>query len=225
MPRRRTHRTGAADGQPEESAREKDAVPDGENRQVPGAHGLPLHQSPARTIHQSFASTIASQDDYYDGYYDDDFEEEDFDGFVEEDLGEIDDGTLKLAKQQAEARSSAHADAHQQRLLALAREHFDSGAAPQTPTSGATPLSQPLPAAGQPPRPGLGAVRHAALQERCRQALGDLFPAVHQYLSEARRGMAEERDVRKNLQAIVGRDRLNDCMCVDELVFVEMTAG
>ena len=68
-------------------------------------------------------------------------------------------------------------------------------------------------------------MRHAALQERCRQALGDLFPAVYEYLSEARRRMADERDVRKNLQAIVGRDRLNDCMCVDELVFTESYGG
>ena len=67
----------------------------------------------------------------------------------------------------------------------------------------------------------LGAVRHAALQERCRQALGDLFPPVYEYLSGARASMTEEKDVRRALLSIVGKERVNDCMCVDELIFIE----
>jgi hypothetical protein len=191
-------------------------------------------------------------------HYEDDFEDE---YEVEEELSnDQDDGTLKLARQQAEARSRAHADAHQQRLLVLAREHFNAPAptyvAPQPSTLSATGGSSiggsaqsrgvahpsqlscaemsisdrggsgggaflPASAAQQPPKPSLGAVRHAALQERCRQALGDLFPSVYSYLSRARSEMAEEREVRKTLQSLVGPHRLNDCMCVDELVFTE----
>jgi hypothetical protein len=63
--------------------------------------------------------------------------------------------------------------------------------------------------------------RFAAGQERCRQQLGELFGPVYDYLKRARTNLAEERDVRINLQSIVGRDRLNDCMCVDELIFTE----
>lgn len=175
--------------------------------------------------------------------YDDDFEEEEVveeEGMDEASDPEL-DGTLKLARQQAEARSRAHAEAHQSRLLALAREHYNGpqpptpqhaaatagggaaaghGASAAPPPSGAQqaqPLSQPAP---QPP-PNLKSVRHAALQERCRQALGDLFPPVYSYLREARQNNCSEKEVRKELQALVGRDRLNDCLCVDELVYTE----
>lgn len=71
------------------------------------------------------------------------------------------------------------------------------------------------------PQMNLGAVRHAALQERCRQVLGELFPTVYEYLRDARQRLADEKEVRVRLQAIVGRDRLNECMCVDELIFTE----
>ena len=64
-------------------------------------------------------------------------------------------------------------------------------------------------------------MRHAALQERCRQALGDAFPPVYAYLREARSNDRSEKEVRKNLLEIVGKDRLNDCLCVDELVYTE----
>ena len=33
--------------------------------------------------------------------------------------------------------------------------------------------------------------------------------------------MAEEKDVRRRLLSIVGKERVNDCMCVDELIFIE----
>ena len=70
-------------------------------------------------------------------------------------------------------------------------------------------------------RTALSSVRIAALQERCRQALGELFPPVYSYLRQARGSEADEREVRKALQGLVGANRLNDCMCVDELVFTE----
>ena len=125
-------------------------------------------------------------------------EEEGISGADREEL----DATLRLARQQAEARSRAHAEAHQTRLLALAKEHY-SGPQPATPhhatqnPHAAGPMGEAaaaggaayasLPTAGLPPppaqgggaqqaAPSLGSVRHAALQERCRQALGELVP-------------------------------------------------
>ena len=50
---------------------------------------------------------------------------------------------------------------------------------------------------------------------------GELFPPVYTYLREARASMAEEKDVRRRLLSIVGKERVNDCMCVDELIFIE----
>ena len=67
----------------------------------------------------------------------------------------------------------------------------------------------------------LGNMRHAALQEKCRQLLGEAFPPVYDYLRTARANEAEEKDVRRTLLSLVGPKRLNDCMCVDELIFVE----
>lgn len=67
----------------------------------------------------------------------------------------------------------------------------------------------------------LGAVRRAALQERCRQLLGESFPPVYEYLKRARAEEANEKDVRRALLSLVGSKCLNDCMCVDELIFIE----
>ena len=57
--------------------------------------------------------------------------------------------------------------------------------------------------------------------EAASNKLGDLFPPVYSYLREARQNNCSEKEVRKELQALVGRDRLNDCLCVDELVYTE----
>ena len=67
----------------------------------------------------------------------------------------------------------------------------------------------------------LGAVRHAALMERCRQVLGAQFLPVYEYLKAARLSSVAEKEVMHNLESLVGRTRLNDCMCVDELIFIE----
>jgi len=63
--------------------------------------------------------------------------------------------------------------------------------------------------------------RHSALQERCRAKLGDLFDPVYDFLRHARGTDTDEKEVRRTLLSLVGRDRVNDCMCVDELIFVE----
>ena len=76
-------------------------------------------------------------------------------------------------------------------------------------------------AAPRPTAPRGPATRHGALRERCQDVLGDLFPPVYQYLSGARQAMADEKEVRRTLLSLVGRDRVNDCMCVDELIFIE----
>ena len=61
-------------------------------------------------------------------------------------------------------------------------------------------------------------------RERCEQTLGELFPPVHAYLRQARSSQADENEVRKTLLSLVGKERLPDCMCVDELVFIEQAA-
>ena len=76
---------------------------------------------------------------------------------------------------------------------------------------------RPPPAAAPPPRPAV-----PALQDKCREALGDLFPPVYAYLTEARGQDVPEREVRRQLTMLVGRERLNDCMWVDQLVFKEI---
>ena len=74
----------------------------------------------------------------------------------------------------------------------------------------------PPPSALPPPRPVA-----SALQDRCQEALGDLFPSVYDYLKRARRDETSESQVRRHLTQLVGRERLNDCMWVDQLVFAE----
>ena len=76
---------------------------------------------------------------------------------------------------------------------------------------------RPPPPAAPPPRPAV-----PALQDKCREALGDLFPPVYAYLTEARGQDVPEREVRRQLTMLVGRERLNDCMWVDQLVFKEI---
>ena len=150
--------------------------------------------------------------------------------------------TLRLAKHQAEERSFARAEAHEQRLLALAREHFI--APPPSSEAGGATVPEELPyheltireRHGERPvggsrgggganapsaMPSASGARHAALQERCRQALGPLFTPVYSYLREARGREAGHDEVNRTLLSIVGKDRLGDCMCVDELVFIE----
>ena len=158
--------------------------------------------------------------------YEDDFEEE-----VVDEVGDgHDDGTLQLARQQAEARTLAHADAHQKRLAALAYAHLaqpdpapDSARRVDAAASERAGKQAAGPAQPSGPNNNLGAVRHAALQERCRQALGELFLPVYEYLRVARdpSALADEKEVRTKLQQLVGRERVNDCMCVDELIFTE----
>jgi hypothetical protein len=170
--------------------------------------------------------------------YGDDFEDEDDE--VEEDLA-TDEPTVAQANLQAEARSIEHAEANQRRLLAVAREAYESSthravhelpAALATQASLASEVPEELPtmrtsrhesiAPRDGPPPSVAPMtRREALHERCWQALGDLFPPVYDYLKEARAREATERDVRENLLEIVGRDRVNSCMCVDELIFVE----
>jgi hypothetical protein len=250
-----TQRFAAGPSQPPPYGQQQPPSQQAYAHQPSGAALTAVGTRPAASPGRGLGSTVGT---LMTEHYEDDFEDE---YEVEEELSnDQDDGTLKLARQQAEARSRAHADAHQQRLLVLAREHFNAPAptyvAPQPSTLSATGGSSiggsaqsrgvahpsqlscaemsisdrggsgggaflPASAAQQPPKPSLGAVRHAALQERCRQALGDLFPSVYSYLSRARSEMAEEREVRKTLQSLVGPHRLNDCMCVDELVFTE----
>ncbi len=144
-------------------------------------------------------------------HYEDDFED---DAADDDDSSTSQNPTVVAARQQAEARTLAQQDAQQQRLLMLAREHFNA----PTASLPAEEVPEELP---PPPRTSMGGMRHAALQERCRQALGDLFIPVYSYLRAARAEEAEEREVRKKLLTLVGRECLNDCMCVDELIFTE----
>ena len=60
-----------------------------------------------------------------------------------------------------------------------------------------------------------------ALKQRCTDALGDDFQAVYQYLKRARQQNEADGAVRRNLLQIVGHQRLNDCMWVDQLIFKE----
>lgn len=59
------------------------------------------------------------------------------------------------------------------------------------------------------------------LTDKCRETLGELFPPVYAYLKKARGEAVPEDKVRKHLSGLVGRERLNDCFCVDQLVFTE----
>jgi hypothetical protein len=59
------------------------------------------------------------------------------------------------------------------------------------------------------------------LTDKCRETLGDLFPPVYAYLKKARGEGVPEKEVRRQLSGLVGRERLNDCFCVDQLVFTE----
>jgi len=54
--------------------------------------------------------------------------------------------------------------------------------------------------------------------------LGDVFEPVYQYLRGARKGSVDDKEVRRTLLSIVGPKRLNDCMCEDELIFIESNA-
>ena len=157
------------------------------------------------------------------GKYDDDFEDDEIAEEMGVDAGDV-DGTLRLAREQAGARDEAHAEAHQRRLAALARAHLGSAPPVEVPPPRGSSASPARPVASQ-PQPNLSAVRQQALHERCRQALGDLFPPVYEYLRQARQSNTENKEVNRNLMGIVGRDRLNDCMCVDELIFIELEHG
>ena len=120
----------------------------------------------------------------------------------------------------------AHADAHQRHLAAIAYAHFTT-----PPGSAALPAPAPAssaPTAGSHDAPALARqkstltqVRIDALKERCRQALGARFPPVYEYLRRARADELDNGAVRIALGELVGRDRINDCMCVDELIFME----
>ena len=49
------------------------------------------------------------------------------------------------------------------------------------------------------------------------------WPVAELLEAEARdpSALADEKEVRTKLQQLVGRERVNDCMCVDELIFTE----
>jgi len=190
-------------------------------------------------------------------HYEDDFHDEPLE-VVEEMGGDAEDGTLRLARQQAEARcvtsprmmnpwttvaadepmvaalcagrvrtrTRTRGDSRSSRALTSCRSqarttHCLATGSTRCLATGSScpPAAWPLPLLrcrlcsrachwqGQrapPPEPpvdtprrpaqeaigsaatNLGAVRHAALRERCSQLLGDLFPPVYQYLRGAR---------------------------------------
>ena len=64
-----------------------------------------------------------------------------------------------------------------------------------------------------------------ALKQRCAEALGADFDAVYSYLKRARQQNEADGAVRRNLLSIVGSNRLNDCMWVDQLIFKEELAS
>ena len=105
----------------------------------------------------------------------------------------------------------------QQQLLSLVHDHFN--APPEEIGEIAEEIAPPLRTEQQ--ALGHARGRQAALRERCHQALGDLFPPVYGYLKQAREEGANENDVRRSLLQLVGGERLNECMCVDELIFTE----
>jgi hypothetical protein len=179
----------------------------------------------------------------------------------DDDASDEREATLRQANQQAAARSMAHAEAHQQRLLELARAAMQwngpavdapatARVAPYAAGGSADEVPEELSGTGYAAASGtsyaaangggvgggggggggpagggaFGAVRHAALKERCRQLLGDVFEPVYQYLRGARKGSVDDKEVRRTLLSIVGPKRLNDCMCVDELIFIESNA-
>lgn len=61
-----------------------------------------------------------------------------------------------------------------------------------------------------------------ALRERCTKALGPKFNNVYDYLKRARAASTDEKEVQRQLLAIVGDKALMPgCFCVDQLVFTE----
>ena len=119
------------------------------------------------------------------------------------------------------APQAAAAEAQQQQLLSLVQDHFNGF---NTPEEVAEEIAIPIRSEQQALGHAMG--RQAALRERCHQALGDLFLPVYDYLKQAREMQAREEglnenDVRRSLLQLVGSERLNECMCVDELIFTE----
>jgi len=214
-------------------------VGDGEGPTARSADGALLSDS--STVHPSSRESWwrereneHSPSEYEDDFVDDDDNDYSYDGRREEAAGRLSHHpVVRAARIQAEARSLEQQQAQQQRLVVLAREqlHVGSERPPAVATAGAArgaaggaaaadEVPEELPIGGTALQ-AFGGMRHAALQERCRQALGDLFPPVYAYLRQARSEEADEKDVRKKLLLLVGQGRLNDCMCVDELVFTE----
>lgn len=67
--------------------------------------------------------------------------------------------------------------------------------------------------------------KSAALRDRCMATLGDSFQAIYSYLRRARSsGSADEREVRRQLMALVGGNHslMPGCFAVDQLIFLEM---
>lgn len=67
--------------------------------------------------------------------------------------------------------------------------------------------------------------KSAALRDRCVATLGASFSAIYAYLRRARAsGSADEREVRRQLMALVGGNvtLMPGCFAVDQLIFLEM---
>ncbi|KAL3906991.1 MAG: hypothetical protein SGPRY_010343 [Prymnesium sp.] len=164
---------------------------------------------------------------YFDGQcgsvvYEDDFEDD-----IDEELeheGDVSNESgrraIKAAQMQAQASSGSQA---RQQLKDIAREHLEHES-----VSAAEVALEELPVDGAALIGGSTSKRarqHTALQERCYMTLGDSFLPVYQYLRHARDTHADEGEVRRNLKMIVGQERVKDCMCVDELVFIEQAGA
>ena len=121
--------------------------------------------------------------------------------------------TARLAGLDVEHRNGA-ADAQRARLRELAKQQM---AAPERGSQGDADI---IPAPVVPREAPL-----QALKQRCTDALGDDFQAVYQYLKRARQQNEADGAVRRNLLQIVGHQRLNDCMWVDQLIFKEELAS
>ncbi len=148
---------------------------------------------PAGTV-----STLMGTMQHETGVYENDFEDYT--------MGQ---NTARLAGLDVEHRNGA-ADAQRARLRELAKQQM---AAPERGSQGDADI---IPAPVVPREAPL-----QALKQRCTDALGDDFQAVYQYLKRARQQNEADGAVRRNLLQIVGHQRLNDCMWVDQLIFKE----